>query len=195
MACATGFTVITNSPIGPINLRQPTLQNSCFSSCTGSVPTWPSVTRRAEVRTLPFPVATEPPNPTPDKAVLSGGPTGEGRLHSHGELGERDGRGEWERKNRAGGTAWALRPGPLLRTPPELPCPNLTFIEKSIRPGGPFKPPRKHDGGGAAVAWAKIQRPQTLGDKLEFNRRKSSGPWCLLNSKANNRKAPVNQLA
>lgn len=50
-------------------------------------------------------------------------------------------------------------PGPL-----ELPCPNLTFIGKSIRPGGfSFRPPRKHNGGGAAVAWAAVQTPSLSG--------------------------------
>ena len=69
-------------------------------------------------------------------------------------------------------------PGPL-----ELPRPNLTFIRKSIRPGGfSFRPPRKHNGGGAAVARATVQTPSLSGAQ---DGRERSGQRCLLTSKAN----------
>lgn len=45
--------------------------------------------------------------------------------------------------------------------------------------GVPFKPPRKHNGGGAAVAWATVQRPQAFLEGTGFQGRKSSGHWSL----------------
>lgn len=46
------------------------------------------------------------------------------------------------------------------------------------------------------MAWATIQRPQTFPeDKMGCDGRKSSGHCCLLTSKANNKKATVNELA
>lgn len=91
-----------------------------------------------------------------------------------------------------------LRPslpcGPLC----SYPCPNLTFIGKSIHPGGPLSNlPENTTGEGTAVAWATGQRPQTfLGDKMGFHGSKGpGGHWCLLTSKANHKKATVNQLA
>ena len=60
---------------------------------------------------------------------------------------------------------------------------NLTFIRKSIRPGGSsFRPPRKHNGGGAAVARATVQTPSLSGAQ---DGRERSGQRCLLTSKAN----------
>lgn len=89
-----------------------------------------------------------------------------------------------------------LSPTPL-QTPLLLPV-SKSYIYWEINTpwGSSFKPPRKHNGGGAAVAWATVQRPQTfLGDKMGFDGRKSSGHWCLLTSKANNKEATINQLA
>lgn len=54
------------------------------------------------------------------------------------------------------------QPSVLSSTPLcSYPCPHLTFIGKSIHPGGSsFRPARKHNGGGMAVAI--IQRSPNL---------------------------------
>lgn len=59
----------------------------------------------------------------------------------------------------------------LLRTPLELPVSgSYIYWEIDMPRGSSFKPPRKHNGGGAAVAWATIQTPgpfwKTRGDSM-----------------------------
>lgn len=126
----------------------------------------------------------------------SGGSTAAGPPHSSQEFEEKresDSGRKGENRTRLDGGA-ALHP-----SPPDLSgvvrVQILHLLRINTLWGSSFKPPGKHKGGGAAVAWATLQRPQILGDKMEFNGRKSSGPWCLWTSKANNRKATVNQWA
>lgn len=69
------------------------------------------------------------------------------------------------------------------RTPWSHPCPNLTFIEKSIHRGVLFQTSQKTHGGGAAEAGPQ-QRPGLLQTRWN-SKRESTGPRHLLTSKAN----------
>lgn len=67
----------------------------------------------------------------------SGGPTA-GEPHTHPRNSrEKRGKGEWEKEQSRAGPG-AVGSSPVLGTPWSCPCPNLTFIEKSIRHRGPL---------------------------------------------------------
>lgn len=149
-----------------------------FPSCGSSVP-MPVPRRGGGRRPLPGAHAGL-------EGLLQGSPT-----LIPGIQGE-EGKGEWEKDLLQGRTA-VLRALALSSGPPGgAHVQILHLLRNQYATGVLFQTSQKTQWGGAAEAWATTQSPQTLGDKMEFNGRKSSGPRCLLTSKAHNSKAAVN---
>lgn len=95
-------------------------------------------------------------------------------LHTHpgvgggrrgtGSRGQVEGRPQRDRGAAAFPAPSLHLPAPSAVTPVQI----LHLLGNQYALGVPFKLPRKHNGGGAAVAWATVQRPQAFlgGDRI-----------------------------
>lgn len=121
-------------------------------------------------------------------------------LHTH--PGVRGGKtGHWEQGGSGGQAAEGQRCCGFPRPAPHLPVPSvvtrvqiLHLLGNQYALGVPFKPPRKHNGGGAAVAWDTVQRPQAFlgGDWIPWEKKlRTLEP---LTSKADDKTETASQL-
>lgn len=182
MTCAAGFIIITNFTSHPYYfLRDSWLGKAAFPSCRGSCQQGSHRSSHGRPPGVGSPGRPPEPSSATDRGQDTAPPrspqnrpprSSQDPLHTHPR---NEKRGETE-----GGRGGERCCTPPPWTPLQLPVSKSDIYWEINTPwGSSFKPPRKHNGGGAAVAWARGQRPPTfLGDKMGFHGSKSPAHWC-----------------